>query len=50
MALTKGRRCGTDTGITDASDAVAVTIDHGENVLINGSASKHAYSNTDKQI
>ena len=50
MALTKVRRGGTDTGITDASDATAVTIDSSENVMINGSVSNPAYSNTANQI
>lgn len=50
MALTKIRRGGTDTGITDASDATAVTIDSSENVMINGSVSNPAYSNTANQI
>jgi len=34
MPLTKVRRGGTDTGITDASDATAITIDSSENVGI----------------
>jgi hypothetical protein len=34
MALTKVRRGGTDTGITDASDATAITIDSSEQVGI----------------
>ena len=34
MALTKVRRGGTDTGISDSSDATAVTIDSSENVGI----------------
>jgi hypothetical protein len=34
MALTKVRRGGTDTGITDASDATAITIDSSERVMI----------------
>ena len=50
MALTKVRRGGTDTGITDASDATAVTIDSSENVMINGSVSNPAFSNTANQI
>ena len=50
MALTKIRRGGTDTGITDASDATAVTIDSSENVMINGTVSNPAFSNTANQI
>ena len=50
MALTKVRRGGTDTGITDASDATAVTIDSSENVMINGTVSNPAFSNTANQI
>ena len=34
MALTKVRRGGTDTGISDSSDATAITIDSSENVGI----------------
>ena len=34
MALTKVRRGGTDTGISDSSDATAITIDSNENVMI----------------
>ena len=34
MALTKVRRGGTDTGITDASNATAITIDSSERVMI----------------
>ena len=34
MALTKVRRGGTDTGISDSSDATAITIDSSENVMI----------------
>ena len=37
MALTKVRRGGTDTGITDSSDATAITIDSSERVGIGGS-------------
>ncbi len=32
MALTKVRRGGTDTGISDSSDATAITIDSSENI------------------
>tara|TARA_X000000950_G_C13560751_1_gene515489 strand:+ start:37 stop:639 length:603 start_codon:yes stop_codon:yes gene_type:complete len=38
MALTKVRRGGTDTGISDSSDATAITIDSSENVGINNSS------------
>ena len=38
MALTKVRRGGTDTGISDSSDATAVTIDSSENVAIGTSS------------
>ena len=38
MALTKVRRGGTDTGISDASDATAITIDSSENVGIGESS------------
>ena len=34
MALTKVRRGGTDTGISDSSDATAITIDSSENVMV----------------
>jgi len=42
MALTKVRRGGTDTGITDASDATAITIDSSENVMIGRTSSSSA--------
>ena len=38
MALTKVRRGGTDTGISDSSDATAITIDSSENVGIGTSS------------
>ena len=38
MALTKVRRGGTDTGISDSSDATAITIDSSENVAIGTSS------------
>ena len=38
MALTKVRRGGTDTGISDSSDATAITIDSSENVGIGESS------------
>ena len=38
MALTKVRRGGTDTGISDSSDATAITIDSSENVGINSTS------------
>ena len=38
MALTKVRRGGTDTGISDSSDATAITIDSSEIVAIGTSS------------
>ena len=42
MALTKVRRGGTDTGISDSSDATAITIDSSENVMIGRTSSSSA--------
>ena len=45
MALTKVLRGGLSTGISDSSDATAITIDSSENVMINTSNTNPAESN-----
>lgn len=50
MPLTKVRRGGTDTGITDASDATAITIDSSENVGIGVTAPSDSTNNGDNLV